>query len=179
MGHQSPFPDRDVFGNPLRPGDVVTHDMLGRPVRVHPSRICRHCGEIRVSDDPVCAGCGAVSWRRPISATMTAVIFAGGAFWGRAELSSPWNSIAFWAGVVIGGLWALETLRLWNQALKGVGVEILRVVGGGLLFGGLGWLIDWWRVGALGKWAIIGAVAGASLELLAQQYYYLSDDPPY
>jgi hypothetical protein len=162
------------LGNRIRPGDRVIFDVLGRPIRVHPSRICGACGEIR-DFATVCPACGAVSWRRPISTTLTAGAFVGAAFLGWDYLSAPWGAIAYWAGVVLGGCWALGALTLWYQALQGVGIHCFRLVGGALLFGGIGWLIDWWTVGRLDTWAVVGAASGAALELIAGQIYYWKD----
>lgn len=172
MHERYPFPEKDVFGRPLQPGDAFVHDALGRPVKVHPSRLCGRCGLVRDGDNLVCPGCGSVPWRRPISTTLTAGVFLVGAFAGEDYFAAPWSKIVFWTALVVGGLFALNALSLWHFALKGVGVEILRLVGGALLLGGLGWLIDWWRIGEWGGWAIGGSIVGASFELFAQQWYY-------
>jgi hypothetical protein len=168
-------PDRDSLGNPIRPGDRVIFDALGRPLRVHPSRICRACGAIRESE-VTCQDCGAVRCRPAISSTLTAGLLIAGAFAARDYfVPSAWVTVGFWVGVVLAGFWVLEALRLWHQTLKGTGIRVGGLIGAALLFGGLGWLVDWWSVGRLDTWAVIGAAGGAAVELIAGQYYFWRD----
>jgi hypothetical protein len=158
-------------------GDRVFYDALGQPYRDGWTRVGRRCGEVRESA-VVCRVCGAVRWRPPFSATLTAGLLITGAFAGRDYFGpATWVTVGFWALITLGGLWTLGALGLWCEAIRASELRVGGLIGAAILFGGLGWLLDWWLVGSgPGKWAVVGACGGPVLEFSAWLYYHLKGD---